>query len=86
MNGQPIYFPESYRETLVGFSAIYEEWRVASEAANEAEDVVYRDFCEQRQGRGTGPSEAKQWTAQMLRNAATERLELAMRELRSHPL
>jgi hypothetical protein len=86
MNAQPIYFPENYRDTLVGFSAIYEEWRVASEAANEAEDVVHRNFCELREGRGSGPSEAQRSRAQTLRSVATERLEFAMREMWAHPL
>jgi hypothetical protein len=86
MNAQPIYFPESYRDTLVGFGAMYEEWRVASEAAATAEDRLYREFCEQREGHGAGPNEAQRWTAQLLREAANERLERAMRELREHPL
>jgi hypothetical protein len=86
MNGLPLNFPDSYRDTLIGFGAIYEEWRLASEAALEAEDAVYRKYCEHRAGRGPGPSAIDDWEAARLRQQATEKLEQGMRALRASPL
>lgn len=86
MSPRPLDLPAEHRAILAEFECLYEQWRLACEAAGAAEATFMQAWREHAEGRGPAPDAGLLQRALDLRACASRLHDQAVQLLRSAPL